>query len=189
MINFKISQYKYVLLITSIIGLISSFVLTVEKINLIKNPAYVPTCSFNPVFSCANIMSSWQAELFGFPNPLLGIVGFSITLCVAMSLFAGAKFTKWYRNFLHMGVSLAMLFCVWLYYNAFFVIGYACLYCIFVWFCITPMFYYTCAYNFIICNKSEFLVNTFKSKTLAFVIITYMVGILIFCYRFRDFLF
>jgi hypothetical protein len=50
-------------------------VLAVERYALLADPAYVPTCSLNPVLNCGSIMASSQAEAFGFPNPLLGVAG------------------------------------------------------------------------------------------------------------------
>ncbi|PJE19839.1 MAG: hypothetical protein CK431_30220, partial [Mycobacterium sp.] len=62
-------------LIGGVIGLLSSITLTVEKIELLRNPSYVPTCNINPIVSCGSVMVTKQASLLGFPNPLLGIAG------------------------------------------------------------------------------------------------------------------
>lgn len=41
----------------------TSITLTVEKIALLKDAAYVPSCSINPVLSCGSVMTTPQAEL------------------------------------------------------------------------------------------------------------------------------
>ena len=37
-------------------------------------------------------MKSDQASVFGFPNPMLGLVAYGIVICVGMSLLARAAF-------------------------------------------------------------------------------------------------
>lgn len=59
----------WLLIVTGSLGLLSSFVITVDKFELLKNPDFRPSCSINPVLSCTNVMLSDQASVFGFPNP------------------------------------------------------------------------------------------------------------------------
>ena len=47
----------------------------VEKIEILINPDYVPSCSLNPVLSCGSVMITPQASAFGFPNSLIGYRG------------------------------------------------------------------------------------------------------------------
>src|SRR5690606_20522285 len=68
----------WVMTVTGVVGALAAFVLTVEKMHLLRDPSYVPTCSINPVLSCGSIMASDQAEAFGFPNPLLGLALFPV---------------------------------------------------------------------------------------------------------------
>ena len=85
----------WVLTAGGVLGLTAAFVLTVEKIALLKDPAYVPTCSVNPVLSCGSVMRTPQAGVFGFPNPLLGVAGFAVVTTVGVALLAGARFPRW----------------------------------------------------------------------------------------------
>ncbi|HSS23325.1 MAG TPA: vitamin K epoxide reductase family protein, partial [Mycobacterium sp.] len=39
-------------LIAGVIGLFASMTLTVEKIKILLNPSYVPSCNINPIVSC-----------------------------------------------------------------------------------------------------------------------------------------
>ncbi|MBC7306201.1 MAG: vitamin K epoxide reductase [Dietzia sp.] len=42
------------------------------------------------------VMTTPQAEAFGFPNPILGVIGFTIVLTPGMVLAAGARPHAWY---------------------------------------------------------------------------------------------
>nr|WP_062336707.1 vitamin K epoxide reductase family protein [Herbidospora sakaeratensis] len=125
-----------------LIGLIAAFVLTVEKIALLKDPSYVPTCSINPLLSCGSIMKTAQAEVFGFPNPLLGIAGFAVVACVGMVLLTGAELPPWFGWAVRGGLLLGVLFVHWLIYQSLYVIGALCPYCMVVWAVMIPMFVY-----------------------------------------------
>jgi uncharacterized membrane protein len=95
----------WLLTVASAIGLIAAFVLTVEKIALLKDPNYIPSCSINPILSCGSVMTKPQAEVFGFPNSLLGIAGFSVLLTIAVALLAGATFARWFWLGLQTGIT------------------------------------------------------------------------------------
>lgn len=70
--------------------------LLVEKITLIADPTYVPTYSINPILSCGSVMRTEQSEVFGFPNPILGVAGFAIVATTGAALLAGASLRWWY---------------------------------------------------------------------------------------------
>ncbi|MGB9251369.1 MAG: vitamin K epoxide reductase family protein, partial [Mycobacterium sp.] len=44
-------------LIAGVAGLIASATLTIEKIELLVNPSYVPSCNLNPIVSCGSVMT------------------------------------------------------------------------------------------------------------------------------------
>lgn len=141
----RILPYLYV--IGGFIGLIMAFIITVEKIQLLKDPSYVPECSINPIISCGNIMKSDQASAFGFPNPLIGLIGFSVVITIGMAMLAGAKFKRWFWLGLQIGSILGVAFCMWLFYEAVYRIGSLCPYCIVVWAVTIPIFLYTTIHN------------------------------------------
>lgn len=137
----------YILVIGGIIGTLMAFIIMFEKIHLLKDPSYVPECSINPIISCGNIMKSDQAQAFGFPNPILGLIGFPIVTTIGMAMLAGAKFKKWFWLGLQAGTILGVAFCMWLFYEAVYRIGSLCPYCIVVWTVTIPIFLYTTIYN------------------------------------------
>jgi uncharacterized membrane protein len=135
------------LLVAGLVGFTAAFVLSVEKFLLLTNPFYVPSCSVNETVSCGPVMSSPQAELFGFPNPLLGIAGFAVVSATGAVLLGGARLARWYWTALQVGVSLAAVFVTWLVTQSLFVIGALCPYCMAVWVVTYTVFWYVTLRN------------------------------------------
>ena len=135
------------LVLTGAVAWIASGILVLERLALYKNPDYVTSCDINPWVSCGTVMKSSQAALLGFPNPFLGIVGFGIVITIGMALLAGARFARWYWLGAQAGITLAMVFIVWLWSQALYEINALCLYCMVVWTMMIPMFMFTTARN------------------------------------------
>jgi len=123
----------WVLLVCGWIGLSAAFVLLVEKIRLVADPAYVPSCSISPLLSCGSVMSTPQAELLGFPNPILGVAGFAALVTVAVTVLSGARLPSWYWGGLTVGTGLGTVFVHWLIFQSLYRIGALCPYCMVVW--------------------------------------------------------
>ncbi|RYG75763.1 vitamin K epoxide reductase family protein [Yimella sp. RIT 621] len=121
------------LLVAGLIGLVASATLLIEKVELLKDPGYTPTCSINPVLSCGSIMKTWQAELLGFPNPVIGVVGFAVVTTTGASLLAGAVLRGWYWWGLLIGAAAGVLLVHWLILQSLYRIGALCPYCMVVW--------------------------------------------------------
>lgn len=137
----------WLLIVAGIIALIASFELTIEKFNILKNPSYNPVCNINPIFSCKSVTNSGQAEVFGFPNQIIGIIGYSVVVTIGAALLAGAKFKKWFWRALSSGMLLAVVFVHWMIFQALYRIGALCLFCMFAWATTIPMFWYVTLYN------------------------------------------
>ena len=56
------------MLVGAVGSLIASFVLSVEALELAKNPNAVLSCSINVVLNCATVAAHPSASLLGFPN-------------------------------------------------------------------------------------------------------------------------
>ena len=82
------------ILLGGVIGLVAAFTLTVEKIELLLDPSYVPSCSINPVLSCGSVMSTHQASLLGFPNPLIGVIAFTVVVTGFVIMPASLRLTR-----------------------------------------------------------------------------------------------
>lgn len=137
----------WLLLLGGVTGLLAAATLLVEKIALIADPAYVPSCSINPVLSCGSIMSTPQAELFGFPNPIMGVAAFPVLAATGAALLAGARLARWYWLGLQVGVVLGLVFVGWLVFQSLYRIGALCPYCMVVWAVVVPVAFYVTSFN------------------------------------------
>ncbi|MEU7004272.1 vitamin K epoxide reductase family protein [Nonomuraea sp. NPDC046570] len=137
----------WLLVAGGLIGLGAAFTLAVEKIALLKDPTYVPSCSINPVLSCGSVMNTAQAEVLGFPNPLLGIAAFAVVTAVGAALVAGARLHRWFWLGLQAGVTLGAVFVHWLIFQSLYRIGALCPYCMLVWAVTIPIFWYITLHN------------------------------------------
>ena len=126
-------------LIAGVAGLASALTLTVEKITMLSNPSYVPSCSINPVLSCGSVMVTPQASAFGFPNPLIGIVGFTVVVVTGVLAVGRIPLPRWYWLGLAGGTALGVVFVHWLIFQSLYRIGALCPYCMVVWAVTIPL--------------------------------------------------
>lgn len=126
-------------LIAGVLGLLSSATLTIEKIEILVNPSYVPSCSINPVLSCGSVMITEQASAFGFPNPLIGIAGFAVVVVTGVLAVTKVSLPRWYWVGLTIGTTLAVVFIHWLIFQTLYRIGALCPYCMVVWAVTIPL--------------------------------------------------
>lgn len=127
-----------ILLVSGGIGMIATLMLTYERVQLWLDPGYVTSCDVNVWVSCGTVMESWQASIFGFSNQFIGIIGFAIVMTIGMAILGGARFTNWWWHATSIGLSLAMIFCLWLWTQAVYIINTLCLYCMVVWAVVIP---------------------------------------------------
>lgn len=137
----------WLLVIGGAIGLICSFIIMYEKLSLLQNPNYTPSCDLNPVISCGSVMASDQSHIFGFPNPILGLIAFPVLIATGMAMMAGAKFKRWYWTGMEIGTILGVAFVHWLFFQSVYRIGSLCPYCMVVWVVTITTFWYVTLYN------------------------------------------
>ena len=132
------------MLVGSIASLVAALVLSVEAIELAKNPDAVLPCSINVILNCATVNSHPSAFLFGFPNSFIGMITEPIVITVAIAGLAGVRFPKQFMFAAQIGYSLGFIFALYLLGVSYFVIGALCPWCllvtlttILVWFAIT----------------------------------------------------
>jgi uncharacterized membrane protein len=136
-----------ILAVGGMVGFLAAFILTIEKIHLIQDPSFQPSCNFSPILSCGSVMEKPQAGVFGFPNSLIGVGGFAIVTTIGMALLAGARFRRWFWLGLQAGTLFGVSFVTWLQYQSIYTIGALCPYCMVVWAVMIPIFWYTTLYN------------------------------------------
>jgi uncharacterized membrane protein len=120
-----------VITLAGVIGFLASFFQLLDKIELLKNPSSILFCNLNPVFSCSNILTVWQSSVFGFPNSLMCIIFFVMTLVAGLIGWTGGSITKIMRM-VFMGFAWFFVgFGFWYLWQSIFVVGAICIYCVF----------------------------------------------------------
>ena len=120
------------MLVSSILGLYASFVLSVDAIALAKDPNAVLACDINPLISCGKVGITWQANLFGWPNSFLGLMTEPIVITLAIAALGGVRFPRWFMLVAQAFYTLGFIFALWLFFEAYFVIGALCPWCLLV---------------------------------------------------------
>lgn len=133
-------SYSLILILGSITGLIAAMALTLEKLAKLANPNAIASCDFSLLVQCGANLNSWQGSLFGFPNPLLGLFGWSMTLVVGVAIIGKVVFPDWFLRIFTFGTLLAQLFVIWLIYVSVFMLGTLCPWCMVTWVATIPVF-------------------------------------------------
>lgn len=136
-----------VLLLGGLVGLAASFDLTYERIASLIDPEHVISCDFNPVLSCGTVMTTWQASVFGFPNPLVGLVAFPMVVFTGVLLLARVDLPRWVMLVFNLGALGGLAFVTWLIYQSVYSIGVLCPWCMAVWAAVLPIFWFTTVHN------------------------------------------
>ncbi|PTL60314.1 vitamin K epoxide reductase family protein [Paraconexibacter algicola] len=132
----------WVLLVPGAIALVAAIVLMVEKVRVLEDPTHVPACTIDAVLACGSVLSSDQAEAFGFPNPLIGIAGFGAITAFGLVLVAGGRLPRSVWLITQAGATFAVVFVHWLIFQSVYRIEALCPYCMVVWAMTIPIFVY-----------------------------------------------
>jgi uncharacterized membrane protein len=120
------------MLFSACLSLLASFVLSIDALRLAKNPDVDLSCDINTVISCGAVGSTWQAQLFGFPNAFLGLVAEPVVITIAVASLGGVRFPRWFMFSAQVVYTLGVAFAYWLFYQAMFNIGALCPWCLVV---------------------------------------------------------
>lgn len=131
-----------VLVVGGLVGAGSALVLLIEKIRSLTDPGYVPSCSVDAVLSCGSVMRSAQAELLGFPNPVIGLVSLPVVAMLGALVAAGVVLPRWTWYALQFGACAGLGFVVWLMVQSTAVIGALCPWCMVVWAAVIAVTWY-----------------------------------------------
>jgi uncharacterized membrane protein len=138
----------YILLIAGIIGYICAFIIMFDKVKLLENPNFVPSCDLNPIISCGSVMQSKEANVLGFPNPFIGLGAFPVVAVIGAAMLAGAKFKRWFWLGFNAGLLFALASVHWLFFETVYRIHALCPYCMVIWVVCITAFWYVTLYNF-----------------------------------------
>ncbi|MCK0438421.1 vitamin K epoxide reductase family protein [Gordonia alkaliphila] len=129
---------SWVMLVCGILGIAGSAALSIERVELFKNPAYSASCNFSPVLSCTSVMKTEQAEFLNFPNPFLGLPAFAVILVTALLSLGKIALPRWYWIGQTLITAVGFVFVNYLAFQSIYRIGALCPYCMVVW-TVTPI--------------------------------------------------
>jgi uncharacterized membrane protein len=129
------------LIVAGGLGWWAAFSLTLDKFALLADPDAVLGCNFSVLVQCGANLNSWQGEVFGFPNPLIGLGGFVAPIAVGVALLAGARFANWFWVAFNIGLAGALAFVAWLIAQSIFALFTLCPWCMLVWSVTIPLFW------------------------------------------------
>lgn len=128
------------------IGLIASFVLTYDKIQVLLSSTYEPSCNISPILSCGSVMATEQASILGVPNTIFGLIAFSALTTLGIVLFAGARPKPWFWRTALIVATIGVMFMHYLFFQGVFRINAICPWCFVVWMITIPVFWYIALY-------------------------------------------
>ena len=120
------------MLFSSLISLTASFVLSVDALELARNPGADLACNINSVISCGTVGATWQANLLGFPNAYLGLIAEPVVITIAVASLAKVKFPRGFMLAAQIVYTLGLVFAYWLFYQSMFHINALCPWCLLV---------------------------------------------------------
>lgn len=144
----------FIMLIGSALGLLASFMLSIEALILAKNSHAVLSCDLNSVLSCSTVANHWSATILGFPNSFIGVMTLPVMVTIAVALLAGAKFPKWFMQAAQAGAIVGMVFAAWMFYMSYAEIGALCPWCLTLDAGMTLIFFGLTRYNILRKNIS-----------------------------------
>ena len=144
----------FIMLIGSVLGLLASFMLSIEALILAKNSHAVLSCDLSSVLSCSTVANHWSATILGFPNSFIGVMTLPVMVTIAVALLAGAKFTKWFMQAAQAGAVAGMFFAAWMFYMSYIEIGALCPWCLTLDVGMTLIFFGLTRYNILRKNIS-----------------------------------
>ncbi len=113
------------------VGMLASFIQTIERIDWGSNPKAPLVCDINSVFSCNSVFGAWQSRVFGFPNSLMCVVFFAVLLGVGLAGLTGSALNRKLRLVLHFFSVFFLGFGAWYLLESAYVIKALCIFCIF----------------------------------------------------------
>lgn len=132
------------MLVGSVLSLIAAFVLSVEAIELAKNPNADLPCNVSVILNCATVNNHPTGTFLGFPNSFIGMVAEPVVITVAIAGLVGIKFPRRFMFAAQIGYTAGFAFALALFYISFNIIQALCPWCllvtlttILVWFAIT----------------------------------------------------
>jgi len=139
--------FAWLLIFVSIVGIIASVVLTLDKLHVLRDPNFNPACNINPIFSCGSVMKTKQAEIAGAPNTLIGLMAFPALMTVGVVMLFGARMNKRFWQLFQLVALAGLGGVIYLFYQGVYRINALCIYCLSVWIVVLALNWYTLLWN------------------------------------------
>lgn len=121
----------WVALVAAATGIILTGIQTVERLQILKDPAAGLVCDVNSVLSCTQVLGAWQSSVvLGVPNAFIGGIIFAVLGSAAFARVLGSSLTRGFLLALWGLACFFALFATWYMIQTAFVIGALCLWCI-----------------------------------------------------------
>ena len=120
------------MIVSGFIGLVTSFVLSIEAWQLAADSSTRFGCDVSAVLSCSTVAQTWQARILGFPNAFLGIFFEAVVLAISVAIASGVRFPRWYMACTNLLYTVALFFAFWLFGQSYFVIQVLCPWCLLI---------------------------------------------------------
>ena len=117
------------LIVTGLAGLLGAFALSVEHIELLEHPSGALGCDLNPFLNCSGAIESDQGKLFGFPNPLLGLMAFPAPIIMGAMTLGRVAMPRWVWTVFSIGVLGGLAIVLYLAQQSIFFLGFVCPWC------------------------------------------------------------
>ncbi|MDB5167417.1 MAG: Vitamin epoxide reductase [Candidatus Saccharibacteria bacterium] len=177
------------MLIGAAFSLLAAFVLSVESIDIAKNPNAQLSCSINAVINCATVARHPSASLLGFPNSFLGLVAEPVVITVAIAGLAGVKFPRRFLFTAQIFYAAGFVFAYYLFFTSMFVIQALCPWCLLVTLSTTFVFFSMARYNIrednlylpraVAAKAKAFITRDYDKFTLAIIVVAIIAGIIL----------
>jgi uncharacterized membrane protein len=134
-------------IVAGAIGLAAAFLLTIDKFTLLANPHAQLNCNFSVLVGCSKNLTEWQGEVFGFPNPLLGLVCWPVPITIGAAILAGARFPRWFWLLFNVFALGAVVLVGWFIWQSVFALFVLCPWCMVTWAVTIPVFWAVTLHN------------------------------------------
>ena len=132
---------------SSLVGLVAATALTVDKLDLLRDPGAELSCDVSPLVGCGRGLESWQGSLLGFPNSIIGMAAWSALLAVAVILLMRSQLSVWFWVGLTAALGAALVLVVFLIAQSIYVLGVLCPWCLATWAVTIPAFLATALFT------------------------------------------
>ena len=136
-----------IIIVCGFLGTFAAFHLLNNRIELYKNPDFVPSCSVNVWLDCGPVMKSKWANLFGFPNTMIGLMLYPLAIFTGLIIILNPKNNRYLMLSCNVLAGLGFIMNIILLYISSYLIGALCPWCLLSGVATSNIFFSLLAYN------------------------------------------